>query len=77
MGQKDDSMLPVSNQAEAMMTILVAEAVKKGVTPQQLADASGLPYSAAWKIMNGQSRRPTLEGAMAVARVVGRKFIAS
>lgn len=56
---------------DALIRKLLDEAQRQELTPQQLADRTGLPYSVAHKLLNGASRRPSLEGAMALASALG------
>lgn len=56
---------------DALIRRLLDEAERQELTPQQFADRTGLPYSAAHKLLRGASRRPTLEGAMALASALG------
>jgi transcriptional regulator with XRE-family HTH domain len=52
--------------AEAFIGKLLSEARRQGLTPQQMMDRTGLSYSAAWKLLKGKARQPTLEGTMAL-----------
>lgn len=56
--------------AEKLTRFLVARAKEKGLTPMAFSRSQNIPYAAAWRIINGQYRRPDLGTILALIKAL-------